>query len=78
MAVQLKYMTGAEFVEKVLAGERDYRGIVLEQSFNLSGYEGFEEMNEYLRKQDFLQNPLDLSRVTWIYVTAQDLDLPYN
>ena len=56
MAIQLKNMKGTEFVKKILKGERDFSGIKLERGFNLSGYDGFAEMNDYLKNQDLSQN----------------------
>jgi len=41
-------MKGEEFIKKVLAGERDFSRIKLEEDFDLSGHEGFAELLEYL------------------------------
>ena len=50
--MQLKYMTGEEFVRKLLNGERDFLGIKLEEYFDLSGCESFNDLNKYLKKQE--------------------------
>lgn len=61
MPEKLKQMTGEEFVKKILAGERDFSGIELEEGYRLSYYEGFGEMQEYLRGQDLKKNPISIS-----------------
>ena len=60
-------MEGAEFIDKVLIGERDFRRIRLEQGYDLSMIDSFKAMHDYisdqlqLREQDFLANPIDIS-----------------
>ena len=58
MPAQLTQVSGKEFVGKILQGERDFSGISLEPQFDLGHYEGFEEMQAYLKKQDLRKNPV--------------------
>ncbi len=37
----MKQMTGEELIKKLLQGERDFSGILLEERFDLSGHEAF-------------------------------------
>ena len=56
-----KYTPGmslTEFVEKLLNGERDFLGIKLEEYFDLSGCESFNDLNKYLKKQFSFAKPL--------------------
>ncbi len=76
MAIQLKNMKGTEFVKKILKGERDFSGIKLERGFNLSGYDGFAEMNDYLKNQDLSQNPVQINDSDFSYVKANGIYLP--
>jgi len=69
-------LTGEEFIKKILAGERDFKGIIL-QNFNLSGHELFQEMQNYLKKQDLEKNPIDLSESQLNEVIAIGLFLPF-
>ena len=43
-------LTGNEFIAKILQGERDFDWIELQEGFNLSGHERFEELQAYLKK----------------------------
>ena len=76
MAIQLKNMKGTEFVKKILKGERDFSGIKLERGFNLSEYDGFAEMNDYLKNQDLSQNPVQINDSDFSYVKANGIYLP--
>ncbi len=78
MTSQLKYMTGAEFVSKIFAGERDFSGIKLEESFNLNNYEGFQALKSYLKKQDFRSNSIILSNSNLRGIKAEGLYLPFT
>ncbi len=53
-------MSGAELVKKLLNGERDFRRIVLEERFNLEGYERKGELKNYLGDNcnDFKNKPI--------------------
>ena len=77
MPIQLKQMKGREFVTQVLYRERDFQRIELEEGFDLSGYDGFNEMQTYLKKQDFKENPLDITDSKLIGIIARKIYLPY-
>ncbi len=47
----LTKMSGDEFVTKLLSGEKDLRHIYVEDWFDLSGHDGFGELNEYFRSE---------------------------
>jgi len=77
MPTQLKYMKGEEFVKKILAGERDFSGIRLEEGFDLSGCEGFGEMQKYLQKERLQKSPIFLENSEFKYLVAHGLYLPF-
>ena len=77
MAIQLKYMEGKEFVRQALSGERDFSKTRLEEGFDLSGYEGFDELQNYLRKQNFKENPFVINYSELKDVKAEGIYLPY-
>lgn len=73
----MKQMSGEEFVRKVLGGERDLSGIELEAGFGLSNYEGYNELQDYLRGQNFEANPLVLTGSKLYGLQARGIHLPY-
>src|SRR3989344_4647155 len=73
----VKYMKGKDFVKKILEGERDFSSIKLEDSFNLSGFKGFEDLQRYLKKADLRHYPIILNYAELIYIKASGLYLPY-
>jgi len=77
MAIQLKYMEGKEFVRQALSGKIDFSQIILEEGFNLSGYEGFDELQKYLKKQNFIENPFVINHSQLKGVKAIGIYLPY-
>ena len=70
-------MKGKDFVKKILEGERDFSSIKLEDSFNLSGFKGFEDLQRYLKKADLRHYPIILNYAELIYIKASGLYLPY-
>ena len=77
MANKLMYMKGQEFVQKVLSGERDFSDIELEQDFDLSGDEGFSELQAYFKAADMEENPLIAENSKFRHLDADDLYLPF-
>src|SRR3989344_4183103 len=73
----VKYMKGKDFVKKILEGERDFSSIKLEDSFNLSGFKGFEDLQRYLKKADLRHYPIILDYAKLISIQASGLYLPY-
>ena len=63
----VKYMKGKDFVKKILEGERDFSSIKLEDSFNLSGFKGFEDLQRYLKKADLRHYPIILNYAEFAY-----------
>lgn len=76
MSTPLKEMSGYEFVQKGLAGERDFRGIHL-SGFNFHVDEGGRELQEYFKGQDFKKDPIDVSGSNLEGLCAFKIDLPY-
>ena len=72
-----KKMSGKEFVKKILAGERNFRFIKLEKNFDLYNYEGFNELQEYLKKETFISGPLNIGCSELIGLNAPTLWIPF-
>ena len=77
MAIQLKYMEGKEFVRQALSGERDFSKTRLEEGFDLSGYESFDELQKYLKNQNLKENPFAIDYSQLKGVKAMGIYLPY-
>ncbi len=75
---ELKYMSGNEFVRKILSGERDYSGIRLEAGFSLNGHESFNTLQDYLKKQDLRKSPIILSGSKLVDIGASEIHLPFT
>lgn len=73
----VKVMKWDKFIKKVLEGKRDFRNVFLEQGFDLNGYKAFEELQAYLKSQDFEKNPLNLEKACIMRVKAEGLYLQY-
>ncbi len=72
------YMSGNEFINKILSGERDFSNIKLEKRFNLNKHEGFVTLNDYLKSQTNLSdNPIIIDNSDLKGITARELHLPY-
>ncbi len=78
MAVQYKQMKVEELVNEILSGEINFRGIELPQGANLANYEGFHEMQKYLKSQNLQESPIDLSNSRLIGLYAPTIYLPYS
>lgn len=77
MAIERMAMKGEELINKILAGERNFSGIGLECGFNLIRYEGFTEMQNYLKRQDLYKNPIDITGSSLQNICATGLYVPY-
>ncbi len=77
MVEKLFAMEGTEFVQKILSGERDFSKIDLERGFDLCGYSGFQELQEYLRNSDLEKNPINLKGAKLRHLDADGLYLPF-
>jgi uncharacterized protein YjbI with pentapeptide repeats len=72
----LTNVSGKEFVENVLAGERDFRNIALPPYLGLPSIEGYDEMRDYLAAQDFSKDPVDIRGADMTGLQAGILLLP--
>jgi len=70
-------MSGQEFVQKLLEGEREFPGVVLEPYFNLSGNEQFAVLQEHLRTMDLENSPINLEGADLTGIDADGLHLPF-
>lgn len=70
MAEHLKQMKGDEFVAKLLAGERDFRRIKLEEGYKGPVGDGYSKLNTYFHENtnDFIENPLKLFNADFSHV----------
>src|SRR3989344_575606 len=76
---ELKQMSGDEFVTKILAGERDFRRIRLQQGYNFNSHEGFNELRDYIAKfgDDLREHPLNLIGSALLNVKAKGLSFQH-
>ncbi|MEM4702983.1 MAG: pentapeptide repeat-containing protein [Candidatus Pacearchaeota archaeon] len=77
MVTQLIPMKGDELVKKILAGERNFSRIKLEEGFNLSNHESFEELQKYLINAGLYLNPIIIDNSELRGVVAKTLYLPF-
>ncbi|MEM4318499.1 MAG: pentapeptide repeat-containing protein [Candidatus Pacearchaeota archaeon] len=77
MVTQLIPMKGDELVKKILAGERDFSRIELEEGFNLADHESFEELQKYLTNANLDLDPIIMDNSKLRGVVARNLYLPF-
>ena len=71
-------VTGQEFLTKILAGERDFSGIKLEERTILSVCPQFDQVVKYLREHPDKSSPIILSGAKLKYLQADErLNLSY-
>ena len=70
-------MNGPNFVNKLLGGERDFSKIQLPKGYDLAGYEGFSDLQRYLKEQDLRRNPVIIGDSSLVRLQAPGLYLPY-
>ena len=78
MLKQLKYMKGEEFVKKILAGERNFSDIELEENFNLNNFEWINDLQTYLKDQNFEKSPFLFNSSEFIGIKAACLQFPFS
>lgn len=71
MKRNLAYMSGNEFVQKILAGERDFQNIRLEPAFNLRFHEAYQDLNNLLKFSGDWRNPFNISGSSFICLNAE-------
>lgn len=69
-------VSSAEFITRVLAGERNFAGLVLADHADLCGDTRFTQLQEYLKGADLAQQPLDLSGARAVGLMADGLHCP--
>ncbi len=69
-------MTGDEFIQKIISGDRYLEGILLED-VNLNQHPRFAEFNQYLKENTLGGNSLVLSQAYLKGVQAKGIYLPY-
>lgn len=74
--VALEPITADEFIEGVLAGERDFSRRIGE-GLNLSGHEGFGELRVYLINNYHRSDPISIRESDFQGLVARDIHLPY-
>lgn len=78
MVKKLKKIKAAEFIKKILAGERDFSGIELPQETKLNS-EQTKILNAYLKSQDLKSNPIILrGSCLWKFNTIKGIYLPFT
>jgi len=70
-------LAGLEFIKKLLGGERDFSGIRLDPHFNLSGDDGFADVQKYLSDADLENAPVILEHADLTGVDADGVYLPF-
>lgn len=77
MAENTLRICGVDFINKLLAGERDFSEIHLDPYFSLSRHELFPVLQEYLKKADFEHTPVILDRADLTGLDADGVHLPF-
>jgi len=77
MIERIIYMSGEEFVKKLLGGEREFTHIRLEPYFNLSGNDAFDNLQDYLGSTNLEEAPVILNQAELRGLDADGLYLPY-
>lgn len=70
-------LSGAEWIEKLLAGERDFAAVKLERYSNLSGHDGFLTLQRYLKDADLAAESIILDNADLTGVDADGLYMPF-
>lgn len=70
-------MSGQEFLQKLLEGEREFREVSVEPYFNLSGNEQFAALQEQLRAAELEDSPIILERADLTGIDADGLHMPF-
>jgi len=77
MEKKLTFMKGEEFVQKILSGERDFSNIELEHDFDLSGHEGFDDLQSYLKNANLEEKPIMVQNSKFRQLDADGIHLPF-
>jgi uncharacterized protein YjbI with pentapeptide repeats len=77
VATQKIHMSGVEFVEKLLQGEKQFNDVVLEPGFGLSRDERFPEIQKLLDQGATENKPVFCERADFTGLDADGITLPY-
>ena len=77
MAMKRIYMSGEEFVQKLLDGEKNFSDVVLEPGFGLSRHERFPEIQKVLDEGATEDKPVFCERADFTGLDADGVNLPY-
>jgi uncharacterized protein YjbI with pentapeptide repeats len=77
MEKKLRFMKGEEFVQKILSGERDFSNIELENNFDLSSHDGFDDLQSYLKSADLEEKPIMVQNSKFRQLDADGIFMPY-
>ena len=67
-------MNGKEFIAKILGGEKDLKGIILPEYYDLTDHEEYGTMQQYLKEH--IDERIDLSDSIMIGIVATGIYLP--
>ena len=67
-------MNGKEFIAKILGGEKDLKGIILPEYYDLTDHEEYGTMQQYLKEH--VDKRIDLSDSIMIGIVATGIYLP--
>ncbi len=77
MVYHLEQITGSKIIEELLFGVRDLFKKQCPDDCDLSSYEHYQELLEYLQSQNFEQRPVDVRNSYFPGLIAPGLYLPY-
>lgn len=76
-----KRIDGAEFIKKILTGERDFSRVIIKEKCLMNMFIDYDNMIDYLKKQDqegkLEKNPIILNGAELIGIKAKRLYFPY-
>jgi uncharacterized protein YjbI with pentapeptide repeats len=77
MSKNFVFIKGDDFVRKLLAGERDFSRIKLEERFDLCGHDSFDALQKHLKSCDLKANPVNLDGAHLRGLDADGIHLPF-
>lgn len=77
MARHKTHMSGEEFVEKLLRGEKNFNDVALESGFGLSRHERYPEIQKLLDAGATENKPVFCERADFTGLDADGVQLPY-
>ncbi len=74
----MSLITGHHFVDKILAGEKNFASVRIEKGFDLTQSERLPEFNAYLKEVDHLATPFNFDHCEMTEFTGHELIFPYS